>query len=225
MSYQAWPNPDLQSIAGLNTQVVYGENVQLCVGSNHQIAIGNNFQFCINPGALVSKLGGTAAASVSDFAGSGLGGNMQLTIGTNTNIVWGRALNVYFGPDSVDLKADEQDGLTRALCLAVGAICVLFAIGYGACGDENGRASIVVAYEILMSVALVALMVWEAARKGVDSIATNILKELFHAADYQQFTGWQSFGAVAGLIATFASTMAPIIQSAASEGHFGAQSS
>jgi hypothetical protein len=38
MAYQPWFNPDLQSIAGLNSAMVFGENIQLATGVNHQIA-------------------------------------------------------------------------------------------------------------------------------------------------------------------------------------------
>lgn len=90
MSFQPWGNPDPQSVAGLNSAMVYGENLQFTAGLNHQVALGSNLQLCVNPSALFELLNVPGRSTLSSFFGSGLGGNMQFTIGSSTNINWGR---------------------------------------------------------------------------------------------------------------------------------------
>ena len=94
MAYQPWFNPDLQSIAGLNSAMVFGENIQFATGVNHQIALGSNMQLCVNPGTWFSMIGGPACSALNDFFGAGgLGGNLQFTIGTNTTVNWGASVS------------------------------------------------------------------------------------------------------------------------------------
>src|ERR1700679_64546 len=96
--YQPWANPDPQSIVGLNSAMVYGENIAVTTGVNHAVTIGSNVAVCVNPRTLVSMLGGPACASLNDFFGAGgLGGNMTFTIGTNTQVNWGRQYTVNMG--------------------------------------------------------------------------------------------------------------------------------
>jgi hypothetical protein len=77
---------------GLNSVMVYGENLQVAAGLNHQLAVGNNIQICINPLGLAAGVPGLPAAPALTAAlGSGLGGNMQFTVGTRNSIsTWGR---------------------------------------------------------------------------------------------------------------------------------------
>lgn len=226
MGYQAWSNPDLQSISGLNTQVVFGENLQLALGTSHQIAVGNNFQICVNPGALAAKLGGPICASVTDFAGSGLGGNLQMCIGTNTNVTWGRQFNVIFGGDTVELKATEKDGLFKALCLVAGGLCVTLSIAYGACTDENWRANIVIIFQVAMGAVLVAMVVYGIFRKNADQTVTELMKDLFGAEDYKALDagGWtMAIGAIVAVLANLTGAVFPVIAAGQEEGHFSAQ--
>jgi len=115
--FQPWANPDPQSVAGLNSQMVYGENIQFCTGVNHQIAVGSNLQLCINPGTLTAMMGGPACSALSDFFGAGgLGGNTQFTIGTNTVINWGRQYQINMGGETVTFDASLQTPASKALC-------------------------------------------------------------------------------------------------------------
>ena len=146
--FQPWENPDPQSIAGLNSVMCYGENIQFATGVNHQIAVGSNLQLCINPGTLVAMLGGPACSALSDFFGAGgLGGNMQFTIGTNTTVNWGRQYQVNMGGETIAYEASQQTAASKALCAIIGATCIAYSIAYGACTDEDARATIVILFQ------------------------------------------------------------------------------
>jgi hypothetical protein len=80
---------DPQGVPGLNSIFVFGENLQTAVGLNHQLAVGSNLQICVNPIALAQVLGLPLPVGISAALGSGVGGNIQLTLGTSTNIVLG----------------------------------------------------------------------------------------------------------------------------------------
>src|SRR5260370_42028704 len=83
-----YPKPEPQAMLGLNSTVVYGSNVQIAFPTNFQLALGSNLQVCISPNAWQTLYGEGKLTMPSEFGrllGSGLGGNMQLTMGTSAN--------------------------------------------------------------------------------------------------------------------------------------------
>jgi hypothetical protein len=160
-SYVPWPKPDPQAIVGVNSVMVYGENIQVAAGLNHQLAVGSNLQVCVNPAVLVEMLEAPGSEVFTALAGSGLGGNMQFTIGSSANVVWGRKFDLHIGPD--DYKADhdpDKSIVCKLLCAAVGVAAIAHCIAYGliASDDENGRATEVIVIQILMDLLIGAFM-------------------------------------------------------------------
>jgi hypothetical protein len=227
-SFQPWTNPDPQSIVGLNSAMVYGENIQFATGVNHQIAVGSNLQLCINPGTLVSMLGGPACSSLSDFFGAGgLGGNTQFTIGTNTTINWGKTYQVNMGGETINYEASQQTKASKILCAVIGAACIAYSIAYGACADEDGRATIVIIFQITIDALLGAFMVYQAVLKAGNQTAHDMLKALYDAAMVEHSSKWESAGvmAAAALTGVLGAVVTPLVAVAVEEGHFASQES
>jgi hypothetical protein len=190
MSFQPWANPDPQSIFGMNSAMVYGENMQVAVGLNNQIALGNNTQLCINPLVLFDMFSVPGTASLSALWGSGLGGNMQFTIGSSTNVVWGRQFQVNLGPESINIAAGGQKPMNYVLCGLVGAAAIAYAIAYGLEGDEDGRANVLVIFQALMTISLAVFMGTEMALWEADKDTTKVLKALFNSQEAPGTNKW-----------------------------------
>ena len=226
--YQPWANPDPQSVAGLNSQMVYGENIQFATGVNHQIAVGSNLQLCINPGTLEAMLGGPKCSALSDFFGAGgLGGNMQFTIGTNTTVNWGRQYQVHMGGETIIYDASQQTPASKKLCALIGASCIAYSLAYGACPDEDGRASLAVLFQVTIDTLLTAFMAYQAVLKNGKQTAHEMVKALYGAASVEHSSRWESAGATtaAAVTGVLGAVLTPVIAIAAEEGHFASEQS
>ena len=226
--YQPWANPDPQSIVGLNSAMVYGENIQFVTGVNHQVAVGSNVQVCINPGTLVAMLGGPACSSLSDFFGaSGMGGNMQFTIGTNTQVNWGRQFIVNMGGETINYEANQQTTASKTLCAVIGACCIAYSIAYGACPDEDGRAMIAVLFQLTMDALLAVFMGYQQALKTGNQAAYDLLRSRYGALSTAHTTKWETAGVMAAAAATgvLGAMVTPVVAIAVEEGHFASEDS
>jgi hypothetical protein len=227
-NFQPWVNPDPQSVAGLNSQMVYGQNIQFAAGVNHQIAVGSNLQLCINPGTLVAMMGGPACSALSDFFGAGgLGGNTQFTIGTNTTINWGRQYQVNMGGETISFDANQQTGASKALCAIIGATCIAYSIAYGLCDDEDGRATIVIVFQLTVDLLLGAFMAYQQVLKSGHQSLGDMARSLCGAASVEHTSIWEEAGimtaaAVSGVVGALVS---PAVAVAVKEGHFASQQS
>lgn len=221
--YQPWPSPDPQSVAGLNSAMVFGENVQCAVGVNHQIAVGSNLQFCINPGTLISELAGAKCAALNGFFGAGgLGGNLQFTIGTNTNVTWGRQYTVNMGGEAITYEASQQTVGSKALCAVIGAWCIAYAIAYGACPNEDGRAGIVIGFQIVMDGLLAAFMIYQASLKAGRQTISDMATGLWGGVRQEHSSKWELGGILtaSALTGVLGALITPIVAMAVEEGHF-----
>jgi hypothetical protein len=226
--FQPWANPAPQSVAGLNSAMVYGENIQFCTGVNHQIAVGSNLQLCINPGTLVAMLGGPACSALSDFFGAGgLGGNTQFTIGTNTVINWGRQYQVNMGGETITYDASQQTAASKTLCAIIGATCIAYSIAYGACPDEDGRATIVILFQVTIDTLLTAFMAYQAALKAGKQTAHDMVRSLYVAASVEHSSKWENAGVMtaAAITGVLGAAITPVVAIAVEEGHFASEQS
>jgi type VI secretion system secreted protein VgrG len=179
----AW-NP-LQSVPpagvpGLNSIMVYGENLQVAVGINNQLAVGSNLQICINPVAVAASLGLETPQLVAGLLGSGVGGNMQLTLGTSANIVLGESFNVNLGKQNFKSSQDIHHPGTEIVCGILGALVLLWVILYGRAKTESARVTMVVVFQAALSVLLMTLMTIEEAyartKESFDVALGNLMK-------------------------------------------------
>ncbi|HVP00894.1 MAG TPA: hypothetical protein VMT15_22660 [Bryobacteraceae bacterium] len=224
--YQPWANPDPQSVAGLNSAMIYGENIAVVAGLNHQIALGSNLQFCINPSVLFEMLGIPGSATLSSLFGSGLGGNMQFTIGSNTNIVWGRQFQITMGPEQVTIDANSKKPFAITMCALIGAAALGYAIGYGLCKDEDGRATAVVIFQIVMDLLLAVFMIQMMAYKTIDNTTSDDIRILVGANTdtsghpIPRSTTLQDLASALAFVVAMGALITPPIAVAVEEGHF-----
>lgn len=224
--YQPWANPDPQSVAGLNSAMVYGQNIQCAVGVNHAVTVGSNIQICINPGTFIAMMGGPAAAALTSFFGAGgLGGNTQFTLGTNTTINWGQQYELDMGPEKVTYTADTP--ASKALCAAIGAVCIAYAIAFGADPDENGRATTVLIFQETVDILLSVLMIYHMVVKTGKQTTIQMLRALYSAEKAEHPNAWKNTGLLvaAAITGVVGAAVTPVVAIALEEGHFASQES
>lgn len=182
-----YPKPEPQAILGLNSAVVYGSNVQIAFPTNFQLALGSNLQVCINPNAwqtLYMDGGLSMPNEFNTILGSSLGGNMQLTMGTSANFVIGQVFDINLGPRRITLDVHNKTGI-QACCKVLGtaimAATSVFLIANAATQDDDGRAAIVIGFQILMEALLMGLMDIQGIHKHMDDIYKFTLDILYSA--------------------------------------------
>jgi hypothetical protein len=219
-SFQPWANPDPQSVAGLNSQMVYGENLQFTTGMNHQVALGSNLQLCINPGVLFDLLHVPGSATLAGLWGTGLGGNMQFTIGSNATVTWGRQFDIHMGPEKIEINANEHKAFTMAMCALIGAASIAYSIGYGICADEDDRASLAIAFQSTIDLLLGAFMTQMMFYKGIDRGLSDGLRSLFMVEPADRSTAIEDFAGALSAVTMLGVAIAPPVAIAVEEGHF-----
>ena len=177
------PEPAPTGILGLNSVMVYGENLQVAFGLNHQMAVGNNLQICINPAGFGSVFGGAPLAPVLAAAlGSGMGGNMQLTMGTSASLVMGQAIDISYGPPKIEFHGWYHEAVaTNILIGSLGLAAIVWVLVYEAHTDDHTRAILTIAFQALVDAFLVAIMSVEMIRKVGGQTIDDKLKPLFKA--------------------------------------------
>lgn len=186
-----WTPFEPQALLGLNSTVVYGGNVQIAFPTNFQLALGSNLQVCISPNAWQTLYGDGASSMSADFdrvLGSGLGGNMQLTMGTSANFVVGQTFDINLGPRRITLDVHNKTGIqatVRVWGTVIMAATAVFMIVYAAAADDDARASTVVIFQLLMQVFIIALMDIQAIYHRLDAIYKMQLDTLYSADPVQ----------------------------------------
>jgi type VI secretion system secreted protein VgrG len=180
-----YPQPEPQAILGINSSVVYGGNYQVAMPLNFQMAVGTNIQICVNPFAYETALPSGApplSATVSQILGSGLGGNMQLTMGTNTQIVLGQPININVGPRPITLEAHDATLINPAVLTlgkVIEALVFVFLIVYPAIPDDDGRAATLIIFQVAMQALLIALMNFHMLYHTTERAGDDAYKAIF----------------------------------------------
>jgi len=169
------PEPPPLGVVGLNSVMVFGENLQVAAGLNHQLAVGNNIQICINPLGLAAGVPGLPGApALTTALGSGLGGNMQFTIGTSANFVLGQEFDINLGPPKIEISGPYSDHpATVTLCGALGAAAVAWVILYDALQEDQQRATLAIAFQTLVDALLATILGVEMAMKAATQDLAN----------------------------------------------------
>ena len=201
---------------GLNSVMVFGENLQTVAGLNHQLALGSNIQICINPLGMAAGVPGFpgAPAMIAALA-SGLGGNMQFTVGTSANFVLGQEFDINLGPPKIEISGPYSDHpATVVLCGALGAAAIAWVILYDALREDQQRAALAIKFQKLVDALLGAMLTIEMAMKAAHQGIMEQYKGSALAGSSSQFQssdasdwGILSFGAGA---ATLAAMQAPL---------------
>jgi len=179
--YNAWGTPSAQGIGGLNGMMVFGENMQGCVGFNHQAAIGSNIQVCVNPGGLAAGVAGCPAPSaITGIMGTGLGGNMQFTIGTSASVVIGRSFDINLGPAKFE-STPGTSGHPTSIGIAglLAAAYFVWVFLYAVESSNSDRCVSTIVCQLLMDLILGFFMMSEMAYKEAEHATDDVLKDLF----------------------------------------------
>jgi type VI secretion system secreted protein VgrG len=201
--YTPVSHPRPGEVPGLNSTFVYGENLQVAVGLNHQLALGNNLQICINPLGLlagVSSLPTATALPLAGMLGSGVGGNMQFTIGSSANFVLGQSFDINLGPPKIEIKGGPGENNsygdhipTDILCGVMGALVLVWVIIYGDNTDDNAatdltRAQSVMFFQFAIDALLTAIMLIEVKLHKLSTDSQKAIKAAHEAADKSKET-------------------------------------
>jgi len=178
--------PEPVGMAGINAIMVYGENLQVAVGLNHQLALGSNLQLCINPFGLAAGVSAPVSPALSGLLGSGLGGNMQLTIGTSAQFVMGQAFDINLGPEKFEVKGGNfVHQASNILCGVIAALATAWVITYGIDKTDADRALSVDIFQIAISAVLAVLMLVEEEYDKRVKITDSAWPKMFRAAGWE----------------------------------------
>jgi len=201
------PSPAPTGVVGLNSVVTFGANLQAALPLNHQVALGNNLQICVNPIGLVAGVKGIPFPGVvAAVAGSGMGGNMQFTIGASGQFTLGQSFEISVGPPKIEIHSGYDDHLAvNILCGILGAAVIVFYIAYDVMaqtestgpfkdpttadqqaadqvvqnpGDQQ-RGVLFLVYQILVSGLLMGIMGAESIYDDKDWFSGDTVKKLF----------------------------------------------
>ena len=181
-----FPQPEPQAILGLNSSVVFGGNFQVAVPLNFQLALGSNIQICLNPASFIDIFPAAAVPTeaVSAALGSGFGGNMQLTLGTNANFVMGQSYDINLGPRRIPIDTHAKTAI-QPVALPMGLIffgvVIAFLIAYDLIHDDDGRAVTLMAFQSVMQILLVVLMGTQTLYHEVDEDGKKVIAGSFVA--------------------------------------------
>jgi type VI secretion system secreted protein VgrG len=196
-----WPQPDPISIFGVNSTVVYGGNFQVAMPLNYQLALGSNLQICINPAAFATIFPSGTPILPHDAAqvlGSGLGGNMQLTLGTSANFVMGQIFDINVGPRRIQIDADSGTPFQVAalkIGVALSSVIVVFLLAYGLLENDAERAGLLITLQVTTQVLLMALMDFQRLHGQLDDNKHGIYDSIFktHYREGKADEAWKKF--------------------------------
>jgi type VI secretion system secreted protein VgrG len=205
-------HPGPAEVPGLNSVWTFGENLQVAVGLNHQLALGNNLQICINPLGLFAGVPEIPVAQILTGAfGSGIGGNMQFTIGSSAQFVLGQEFDINIGPPKITVTAgpgnDGDWGLhvaTEILCGVLGATTMIWALLYGTDTNNFHRANESFIFQLIVDALLVAVMEVELdikkGNRGTDKSLDDLYRSSADFKDYDKtHDALSSFGVLCGI--------------------------
>ncbi len=200
--------------------MVYGENLAVAVGLNHQIAVGSNVQICANPSVIEELLSIPPSPFFGRMCGSGLGGNMQFTIGSSTNVVWGRTFNVLIGPTPVNIAETERHPLMRGFSMLIAGVILVHIIAYGAIQDDNDRATEVIIFQVTMDLLLAGFMACTLLDRTINMTTIEAIKALFHLPKQQNSTKLETFRDLLQYAVLLSAIVLPPLAAALEEKHF-----
>jgi len=218
--YSAYPPPQATGVLGLNGVMVLGENLQTAVGLNHQVCLGSNLQVCINPGGLAAGVtGAPASPGLTGFLGSGVGGNLQLTVGTSANFVLGRSFSINLGPAQITVNPGPWHPLSTQVVILLSILYALWILIYFILHDDNtatntGRSVLTLMMQIVIDVMLMALMDCEMTYYQTEHATDGLLANMFVTNDSSAMTFKKKFGGLSEFLTGLAIAAAVVLPAA-----------
>lgn len=231
ISGAAWVQPQPQAVLGLSSSMVYGSAFSSSFPLAFQLATGGLFKLIVDPagyaGMFPDSMAAPAAGPLLDLFGSGIGGNVQMTLGTTANISMGLAYNIHIG-ETIANKTQNKTAWRVISFIAGGvmaAAAIAFQIAYGIMKRDDDRAALVVAFQIFIQAVLALLMGTENAYYAMDHEINDLLFDIFGgklAASYEGAEGFVVLQHMAETLVGAAVTpgviLPPILESVG-EGH------
>ncbi len=210
--------PEPTSFAGINSVVVYGGNFQIAFPLNMQVAYGTNMQICVNPATwgLSFPDEGTNPVSESAFQvlGSGIGGNMQLTLGTNAQVVMGQSINVNLGPPPLNFGTGANNFSSSASLLTgdLMSLGIFIFLSAYSIPDDDFRSILLMVFQGLMQALLCYLMKIEHVCDMNDTAQKKIYDQIHLTATTQAN---RPIAEVLGILTslTLSAVLPPVIES------------
>ena len=204
------PEPPPTGIVGMNSVMTYGANMQAACPLNHQLAVGNNVQLCINPFGLAAGVKGAPFPQfMQSILGSGMGGNMQFTVGTSAQFTLGQSFEISIGPPKIEIHQPYSGHVAVGiLCGVLSAAAIVLALAYdllphdysqpqdtdvdpnadkaaqdaAQAAEQRGdkdRATLVLVYQLLADALLIAILAVESMTDKIDWLGDDTLKEVY----------------------------------------------
>jgi len=103
----------------LNSVMVFGENLQTVAGPITNCALGSKHPDLYQSAGMAAGVPGFPGrpAMIAALA-SGLGGNMQFTVGTSANFVLGQEFDINLGPPKIEISGPYSDHPAHGGCCA-----------------------------------------------------------------------------------------------------------
>jgi hypothetical protein len=180
-----WTEPSPGHVFGLNSLVAFGGNIQIACPINFQMAFGSNLQVCINPSAFQTLYmdGGASfmPPKLNALLGGGMGGNMQLTMGTSANVVMGQIFDINLGPSRITLDVHTATAIQngcKVLGTIIGVLSAVVLAVYCAPNDDV-RAVTLLLYQVAMQTLLTLLMDLQGMYNRMDAAGKDAIDKAF----------------------------------------------
>ena len=159
-----WAQPVPQAVLGLNSSVTYGSNFQASFPQNFQLAAGGLFQLVYDPVGLAQAFQQNISPTLAMILGSGVTGNVQVTVGSNIAITLGMAYEVQIGPAKMEIHSSEKPGaraLNLVMGIIIGVLSAVFMLVYAPLPTDEDRAILAGIYEAAMQVSVAVMISYD----------------------------------------------------------------
>jgi len=183
-------NPPSKAALGLGASVTYGNYFTSSVPQYMQLATGGQLKLCADPlGFAFAHPGSSGALGdvILRLVGSGITGNVQLTLGTYANIVMGQAYDVILGPEKITLHSYDKDGAQPGVWI-IGLIILILALLFQLVyclkqddGDNTWHADWVIVFQLAIQACIATLMGFENLQH-TSTEACDQLEKALHAS-------------------------------------------
>jgi type VI secretion system secreted protein VgrG len=199
-SGQVWSAPHPQAVLGLSSTTVYGSAFASSVPMSFQLAFGGLLKLIVDPVGYAEAFKdgpNPVKAGPTEMLASGTYGSAQLILGTSVNVVMGQVYDLVIGPPKIHINTwdhtgfqpvarllgDIMLGLSAVYLLAYAAVGTIWNSGAYAHADDDHRAEIVIAFQILMQVCMFSLIaIFNTHVDSLEKEALNAINKAFKVA-------------------------------------------
>ncbi len=182
VSGAAWVQPQPQAVLGLSSSAVYGTAFTSSIPQSFQLATGGLFKLIVDPvGYLAAFPQPGSLDMLLNVLGSGVNGNVQVTVGTVSNVSIGLSYNIHLG-DQIEVNAKDKVAARVILFIAGGlltAAAIAFQIAYDQTSRDDKRMTLVLAFQGIIEAIVAMLVAAEVVFYEVDRDSGRLYKSIF----------------------------------------------